>query len=57
MAILKGNRLIILDFDTKKELINKYFNQNLSFRDLAKTHNISYSTVRWMCLDWEVYGD
>ncbi|QGS51983.1 hypothetical protein [Spiroplasma tabanidicola] len=57
MANLKGNKSNILDFDTKKELINKYFKQNLSFRDLSKTYNISYSTVRRMCLDWEVYGD
>ncbi|QBQ07817.1 hypothetical protein SGLAD_v1c06180 [Spiroplasma gladiatoris] len=57
MANLKGNKSNIIDFDTKKELINKYFKQNLSFRDLSKAYNISYSTVRRMSLDWVVYGD
>ncbi len=57
MANLKGNKSNILNFETKKELIIKHFDQNLSYKDLSKMYNISYSTVRRMCVDWEVFGD
>ncbi|AHB36323.1 helix-turn-helix domain-containing protein [Spiroplasma apis] len=57
MANLKGNKSNILNFETKKELIIKHFDKNLSYKDLSKMYNISYSTVRRMCVDWEVFGD
>ncbi len=57
MANLKGNKSNILNFDTKKELIIKHFDKNLSYKDLSKMYNISYSTARRMCMDWEVFGD
>ena len=38
-------------------MINDHFNKNLSFSDLSKKYQISYSTARRNCLDYEQYGE
>ncbi len=38
-------------------MINDHFNKNLSFSELSKKYQISYSTARRNCLDYQEYGE
>lgn len=57
MSNIKGTKRNNLSFETKKQMVSDHFNKNLSFSELSKKYQISYSTTRKNCLNYQEYGE